>query len=134
MLNLTECQLVSQAFQDFNGLEASDLLDDIDTELTESVRFAPGTSSITLSNSVGKQNIYYLRVDGGEHMNLAIKSLENNAVFDVISPSHYILANKAKEETILLPYPGDHMVIVGGLQENATTCELTIDIESAAEQ
>ncbi|MFG6105535.1 hypothetical protein U2F10_25020 [Leptothoe sp. EHU-05/26/07-4] len=136
VLNLTDCQLVSQAFQDFNGLEASDLLDDINTGLTESVRFAPGTSSITLSNSAlqGKQNVYYLRVDGGEQMNLSIKSLENNALFDVISPSRYILANKAKEETILLPHPGDHMVIVGGSRENATTYELTIDIESAAAQ
>ncbi|EKV02759.1 hypothetical protein Lepto7375DRAFT_5021 [Leptolyngbya sp. PCC 7375] len=136
VLNLTDCQLVSQAFQDFNGLEASDLLDDINTGLTESVRFAPGTSSMTLSNSVlqGKQNVYYLRVDGGEQMSLSIKSLENNAVFDVISPSRYILANKAKEETILLPHPGDHMVIVGGSRENATTYELTIGIESAAAQ
>ncbi|MEM6436302.1 MAG: hypothetical protein AAF773_21015, partial [Cyanobacteria bacterium P01_D01_bin.115] len=67
VLNLTDCQLVDPAFQDANGLEASDLISDLINDmaarLSESVQFDPGTSSITLNNSVlqGTQNVYYLR-------------------------------------------------------------------------
>ena len=134
VLNLTDCQLVDPAFQDVNGLEASDLIDDMAARLRETVQLAPGTSSITLNNSVlqGTQNLYYLRTQGGEQMDLSIKSSGNNAVFNVISPSNYILAYEAQAETILLPHPGDHMVIVDGTGENDVTYELTIGIEPAA--
>ena len=134
VLNLTDCELVDPAFQDVNGLEASDLIDNMAFRLSETVQLAPGISSITLNNSVlqGTQNLYYLRTQPGEQMDLSIKSSGNNAIFSVISPSNYILAYEAQEETILLPHPGDHMVIVDGTGENNVTYELTIGIEPAA--
>ena len=61
-------------------------------------------------------------------MDVSITALENNAVFDVISPSGYILSLEAVSETVFLPHTGDYQVIVGGTRGNATY-ELTIGIQ-----
>ncbi|MFN6236075.1 hypothetical protein, partial [Microcystis sp.] len=61
--------------------------------LLSQIRFAPGTNSATVNQSVvrGSRNIYLLRVNRGQRMDLKITSLENNAVFDVIAPNGEIL-------------------------------------------
>lgn len=129
-LERADCQLVDRVFQDQEGLEASDLLDGPNAVHTQRVEFLPGKSAATVSNSVirGERDVYLLGASGGQQMDVSIKALENNAVFDVISPSGYILSLEAVSETIVLPHTGDYQVIVGGTRGNATY-ELTVGIQ-----
>ena len=53
-------------------------------------------------------------------MTLAITSIENNAVFDVVDPSGIILTTEATAERLSLPHTGEYQVIVGGTRGNAT--------------
>ncbi|MBT9315276.1 hypothetical protein [Leptothoe spongobia] len=130
LLDLTNCELVDPVFQDEDGLEASDLMDWASAVHTERVEFSPGESSATVSNSVirGERDVYILGASGGQQMELSIESLEDNAVFDVISPSQLILAREAMDETIYLPHTGDYRIIVGGTRGNASY-HLTIGIQ-----
>jgi len=86
------------------------------------VAFAPGTSGTTLENSVvrGDRDLYILGAQGGQEMTLFITSLEDNAVFDVVSPSGDILLLEGVGETLMLPQTGDYSIIVGGTRGNAT--------------
>ncbi|MDJ0704362.1 MAG: hypothetical protein QNJ46_13845 [Leptolyngbyaceae cyanobacterium MO_188.B28] len=128
-LSMTGCTVVDQAFKDINGLEASDLTGYANAVHKRSLSFESGASSATVSNSVirGDRDLYTLRAEGGQQMTVSISSLEDNAVFDVVSPSGYVLAVEATEETIFLPHAGDQQVIVGGTRGNATY-ELTVEI------
>ena len=130
VLNLTDCGLVDPAFQDHNGLEAKDLLDGANNISTQQIEFEPDKPYATVSNSVmrGDRNVYVLKANSGQQMSLTLQTLENNATFDVISPSGYILAFSAINETILLPHTGDYQIVVGGTSGN-TTYNLTLDIQ-----
>lgn len=129
-LDLVDCQLVDSVFQDDSGLESADLLDGATAVHSQRVEFAPGERAATVSNAVvrGERDVYLLGASGGQQMDLLITSVEDNAVFDVISPSGYILAREVMEETVFLPHTGDYQVIVGGTRGNASY-ELTIGIE-----
>ena len=129
-LDQVDCQLVDPVFQGDSGLEAGDLLDGATAIHRQEVAFAAGESSATVSNAVvrGERDVYLLGASGGQDMSLSITSLEENAVFDVISPSGYILVQEAMNETLLLPHTGDYQVIVGGTRGNASY-DLTIGIQ-----
>lgn len=129
VLNLADCEIVDPAFQDHNGLEAKDLIDGANNVRTQRIEFSPGRQYAVASDSVvrGDRDVYLLRAGGGQQMSLYIQSLEDNAVFDVISPGGYILAFSAIDETFLLPHTGDYQVVVGGTRGNATY-DLTIGI------
>lgn len=103
-----------------DGLDGEALLTDLPP--AQRVAFAPGTSQTTLENSVvrGDRDVYLLGAQGGQQMTLAIRSLEDNAVFDVISPSGSVMAREAVRESVPLPQTGDYTVIVGGTRGNAT--------------
>lgn len=90
--------------------------------LLSQVRFAPGTNSTTVNQSVvrGSRNIYLLRANQGQRMDLKITSLENNAVFDVIAPNGEILTTEATQSSLKLPATGNYEIIVGGTRGNAT--------------
>ena len=64
---------------------------------------------------------------GGQVLALTLNALENNAVFDVITPSGLILAWAADSETLLLPHTGDYTILVGSTQGNAAY-QLTLEI------
>ena len=130
LLELASCQEADTVFQDASGLEASDLTDGATAIHTRRVTFNPGESAATVSNAVirGERDVYLLGASGGQQMDLSITSLENNAVFDVVSPSGYILAREAMDETVFLSHTGDYQVIVGGTRGNATY-ELTVGIQ-----
>jgi hypothetical protein len=129
-LTTADCAVVSQAFQGPDGLEASDLLADATAVNTERVQFKPGSRSTSISHSVlrGERDVYVLGAEGGQRMDLAITSLEENAVLDVVDPSGLVLAREATQEQLILPHTGDYQVIVGGTRGNATY-DLTIGIE-----
>ena len=61
-------------------------------------------------------------------MNLKISSLENNAVFDVISPDGKTIKQEATTLREKLPANGDYQIVVGGTRGNATY-ELTVEIK-----
>jgi len=90
--------------------------------LLSQIRFAPGTNSATVNQSVvrGSRNIYLLRANRGQRMDLKITSLENNAVFDVIAPNGEILKTEATQSSLKLPATGNYEIIVGGTRGNAT--------------
>lgn len=90
--------------------------------LLSQIRFAPGTNSATVNQSVvrGSRNIYLLRANRGQRMDLKITSLENNAVFDVIAPNGEILTTEATQSSLKLPATGNYEIIVGGTRGNAT--------------
>lgn len=98
--------------------------------LVSQVRFAPGKNSATLSQSVvrGSRNIYLLKANQGQRMDLKITALENNAVFDVIAPNGQILKTEATQSSLKLPATGNYEIIVGGTRGNASY-QLTVKIQ-----
>ncbi len=94
------------------------------------VNFDRGSSSKTLKNSVVRatRDTYLLGAIKGQQMNLKMTSLENNAVFDVISPDGEILQQEATNWSGKLPENGDYQVVVGGTRGNASY-ELTVEIK-----
>lgn len=94
------------------------------------VKFNRGASSKTIKDAVvrGTRDIYLLGANKGQRMNLNITSLEDNAVFDVISPSGQILEQETKNWSGRLPQKGDYKIVVGGTRGNASY-ELTTEIK-----
>ena len=76
----------------------------------------------------GDRDVYLLTADGGQTMTVNITSLEDNAVFDIVTPSGLILDTESMDTRQLLPHRGDYQIIVGGTRGNATY-ELTVAIE-----
>ncbi|WP_204139098.1 hypothetical protein [Halomicronema sp. CCY15110] len=116
---------VTQYFMGPAGIDSATLMADLPP--AQRVEFAPGTSQATLENSVvrGDRDVYLLGAQGGQSMILDIYSLEDNAVFDLISPSGMIMTQEATSESLLLPQTGDYRLIVGGTRGNAT---YTLDV------
>ena len=125
-LSLSSCEAVSKEF----GLDAEDLTAGANSVRERDVFFDAGKSATTVSDSVvrGDRDLYKLTAQGGQKMNLSISSVEDNAAFDVISPSGSILGREMKEEEIYLPERGEYKVVVGGTRGNATY-ELDIAID-----
>jgi hypothetical protein len=126
-LMAVDCEMVRDRFADANGLEAKDLTEGATAVHEQRVQFASGTSSATLENSVirGERDVYLLNAQGGQLMQVFISALEDNAAFDVVSPSGYILLTEGQNESVLLPETGDYQIIVGGTRGNAT---YTLDV------
>ncbi|NJN21662.1 MAG: hypothetical protein HC812_11385 [Leptolyngbya sp. RL_3_1] len=117
----SDSAVVSQ-FVDEGALEADAVLDSVADQTGERVQFAPGTSGTTLENAVirGERDLYLLGAQGGQLMTLDLYALEDNAVFDLVSPSGLLLAQESTFEAIALPETGDYQIIVGGTRGNAT--------------
>ncbi len=128
-LTAVDCATVKERFAGPNGLEANDLLDGAQNVHRQVVQFEPGASSAVLEGAVvrGDRDLYILGAQGGQTMNLAIASTEDNAVFDVVSPNGTILLTEASNQQVPLPTTGDYQVIVGGTRGNATY-KLTVEI------
>jgi len=124
-LSTADC---AQAFQ--GGIEAKDLTASANNVRRSQVFFDAGRSGATVSDSVvrGDRDVYVLGAQGGQQMYLSITSLEDNAVFDVVTPSGIILGTEMTDEMFFLPDTGDYEIIVGGTRGNATY-DLSIDIE-----
>ncbi len=90
--------------------------------ITKVVKFARGGSSATYSNAVirGDRDTYILGAGGGQTMVVNISSMENNAVFDVVSPSGSLLGSERTSWSGQLPSSGKYKIIVGGTRGNAT--------------
>lgn len=115
------CEEAREKFVGPDGLEAADLLEGA-TLNTQRVEFDAGQSSAVLENSVvrGDRDVYLINAQGGQQMVLNLSSPEENATFDVISPSGFVLAREARNETLGLPQTGEYQVVVGGTRGNAS--------------
>ncbi len=120
-LDAIDCAEASLGFQDEDGLEAADLLDAPTVINTETLQFEPGTSQAVVENGVvrAERNRYLIRAEGGQQMLLSITAVENNAVFDVITPSGLILTRESTEAELFLPHTGEYQILVGGTRGNA---------------
>ncbi len=116
--------------QTFQRVDCAALREDNSTLKPVRVNFDRGTTSKTIKNSVvrGTRDTYILGAKKGQQMNLKITSLENNAVFEVISPQGQILQEEVTNWNTKLPTNGDYQVIVGGTRGNANY-ELTVEIK-----
>ena len=94
------------------------------------ISFDKGKTSKTVGNSVvrGTRDTYLVGANKGQQMNLKITSLENNGVYDVISPDGKTLQQEATNWNGTLPTNGDYQIIVGGTRGNATY-ELNVGIK-----
>lgn len=115
------CEGINPTFQSKSGLEAKDLIEGANRVKRQEVFFDAGKRSTTVSDAVvrGDRDLYVLNARGGQSMNLAITSVENNAVFDVVDPSGIILGTELTKENIPLPHTGAYQIIVGGTRGNA---------------
>ena len=91
------------------------------------IQFAPGKSAATAQNSVirGDQDVYLLGARKGQTMTLSITSLENNAVFEVLTPPDAQGKRRSLKQEVttwkgVLPANGDYLVVVAGTRGNAT--------------
>jgi hypothetical protein len=100
------------------------------------VRFAKGTSSITIREAVirGEQDRYYIGAKAGQTMTVKITSLEKNAVFQIYFHGEEESLPRAGEEDDAmnwsgkLPIDNEYVIVVGGTRGNATYA-LTISIK-----
>lgn len=104
------------------------------------VRFTPGTTSATISDSVirGDRDMYALTAKAGQTMTVEISALEDNAVFQIYEPGAKFVKedgitevkgtalpkagdeDDAKSWSGKLPKSGKYWIIVGGTRGNAT--------------
>ncbi|MBD2124027.1 hypothetical protein [Trichocoleus sp. FACHB-262] len=124
------CEEVRSRFTNKDGLEVRDLLDAASAVHTKQVQFEADRNSTVVNHAVirGERDLYLLKAQGGQQMKIVLTSTEQNATFDVVSPSGYILTTGAQSETVPLPHTGDYQVIVGSTRGNATY-ELQITIQ-----
>ncbi len=92
------------------------------SDRTRRVQFNRGEISTTVNDSVvrGTRDIYLLKANGSQIMTISLTSLENNAVFDLVSPNNTILKQEVTNTNLVLPVNGDYKIIVGGTRGNAT--------------
>ncbi len=90
--------------------------------LTTVVKFKKGGTSATYKNAVirGERNKYILGASAGQLMTVNISSLENNAVFDIQSPSGKTVVREVRNWSGQLGEKGRYRIIVGGTRGNAT--------------
>lgn len=90
------------------------------------VNFATGSNTTTVENSVvrGTTDTYLLNARARQRMQVTITSLENNAVFDIVSPSGKLLQPTTGADVtsadLNLPETGDYEIVVGGTRGNAS--------------
>ena len=103
--------------------------------VTKRVKFAKGKHAATVSGAVvrGDRDTYILGAGAGQTMTAKIKSIENNAVFQIETPSGEFLDNAGEGDDAMtftgeLPVKGDYKIIVGGTRGNASY-KLTVSIK-----
>jgi hypothetical protein len=111
-----------QAFKNTNLLAQS--------SRTRRIRFEPGTDSAVVEDSVvrGTRDTYLLRANRRQRITINITSEEDNAVFDIRSPSGKTLSQESTDYTGVLPATGDYRIVVGGIRGNATYT-MTVTVE-----
>ena len=89
---------------------------------TQRIQFAPGTSTTNVEDTVirGTRDVYFLDGKGGQVIHLELTSVENNAVFELITPQGESILQETSNWKGILPETGDYQIIIGGVRGNAT--------------
>ncbi|EAZ91585.1 hypothetical protein [Crocosphaera chwakensis] len=92
------------------------------SDRTKRIQFDRGEISTTVEDAVirGTRDIYLLGANAPQIMTVSLTSLENNAVFNLVSPNNIILKKEVTHTNLILPANGDYKIIVGGIRGNAT--------------
>lgn len=88
----------------------------------ERLKFATGATSTLVEDSVirGERRAYLAGAQANQDLRVSITSLENNAVFDLVSPTGESMIQEATSATVSLPATGDYSIVVGGTRGNAS--------------
>ncbi|MEA5536814.1 hypothetical protein [Crocosphaera sp. XPORK-15E] len=99
---------------------------------TRRIQFDRGATSKTVKDSVirGTRNIYLVGASAQQTMKISLSSLENNAVFDLVTPKGTVIKKEVTSANLVLPLNGDYKIIVGGTRGNATY-QLFVEINNA---
>ena len=132
---VTETKILLPADGDYliyiNSLsgDATYSLDVLITSVVEyvSVQFQAGTSSATVSGGMLRGEtgpVYGLVASAGQRMEITITSLEENASFDVLTPSgEYLISEIAGQEfefSAILPEDGEYLITTNALRGNVS--------------
>jgi len=132
---VTETKILLPADGDYliyiNSLsgDATYSLDVLITSVVEyvSVQFQAGTSSATVSGGMLRGEtgpVYGLVASAGQRMEITITSLEENASFDVLTPSGEYLINEIVgqefEFSSILPEDGEYLITTNALRGNVS--------------
>lgn len=132
---VTETKILLPADGDYliyiNSLsgDATYSLDVLITSVVEyvSVQFQAGTSSATVSGGMLRGEtgpVYGLVAAAGQRMEITITSLEENASFDVLTPSgEYLISEIAGQEfefSAILPEDGEYLITTNALRGNVS--------------
>lgn len=110
-------------------VEGIDLTGYVDPTGVEEIKFERGAFSGTVSSAVvrAEHEIYLFETSDTVTAFLTITSLEDNAVFEIISPSNEVLATEVTFSTWDIDEAGIYAVIVSGTRGNATF-DLTLEL------
>ncbi|MEA5511754.1 hypothetical protein VB715_18440 [Crocosphaera sp. UHCC 0190] len=99
---------------------------------TRRIQFDRGATSKTVKDSVvrGTRDIYLVGASAQQTMKISLSSLENNAVFDLVTPQGAVIKKEVTSANLVLPLSGDYKIIVGGTRGNATY-QLYVEINNA---
>ncbi len=68
----------------------------------------------------GDRDVYMVDLSDGQTMSVSITSLEDNAVFDIVSAAGQLLVSESTTFEISPAQTGEHQIVVGGVRGNAT--------------
>lgn len=93
------------------------------------IRFAAGATSGSVDQAVirGERDLYTFDAGAGQFLELLLVSLEDNAVFDLWSPSDELIIDEVSDFRIPLPEDGVYQICIGSIRGNASY-QLTVDI------
>ena len=89
---------------------------------TRRIQFVRGASSAVVEDAVvrGTRDTYLVGAKAGQKITVSITSVENNAVFDIVSPKQKLIKQEATSWSTKLSATGDYRIVVGGTRGNAT--------------
>jgi hypothetical protein len=99
------------------------------------IKFPRGSSGVTMKGNVirGDRDVYYLKAGKGQQMKVMITAEEDNAVFQLYTPTGKALKgagdlDDATQWNGTLPLAGDYKIVVGGTRGNASY-SLSVEVE-----
>lgn len=129
-LEASDCEFVNRAMKRRAGTNSRPLTAGYDTVTTNEVQFDAGEFGTVVSGSVPRRSadLQLVGAQAGQTMTLDVSALEDNAVFQVVSPSGVLLINGQKEASFSLPETGTYEIVVAGSRGNATY-DLDIEVQ-----
>lgn len=125
----SDCDRVNAAMRRPVGRNSATYTDGYSDIKQSEVQFDPGAFGTTVSDGLirGEAALYLVSAAPGQTMSLDISAPEDNAVFQVFSPSGILLVKEERSVNLELPENGTYEIVVGGTRGNASY-DLDIDV------